>query len=83
MAHPKMIKLTVKVFPNAKKNTVEAFADNVLKVRITACPEKGKANDALIALLADFFHIPKNSIRIVAGLTSRLKRIEIDKELDV
>ena len=72
------MKITVKVIPNAHKNIVEGFQGDVLKVRINAPPEKGKANDVLIELLAEYFSVSKNCIRIISGHTSRLKKIEIE-----
>lgn len=47
-----------------------------LKARVSAPPDKGKANEALIALLADHLHIPKSTIAIAGGETARLKTIE-------
>lgn len=48
-----------------------------LKCRVRAVPEDGKANDALIALLAKALPVAKSAIAIVSGATARLKRIEI------
>lgn len=72
-----MTKLTVKVFPNSKRNMIEGFQNGVLKVRIHASPDKGKANQELIAFLAKSFQVSQNQIRIVSGHSSHLKRIEI------
>lgn len=77
-----MIHLTVKVTPNAKKNGIVGLHEGVLKVRIQAPPDKGKANDELIAFLAKVFHVAKNQIRIVSGHASRLKRVEIDMDME-
>jgi len=46
-------------------------------VKVTAPPEKGKANEAVIELLADFFDAPKNSISIVGGKSTRMKIVDI------
>jgi uncharacterized protein (TIGR00251 family) len=51
---------------------------DALKVRLTAPPVEGAANDALIELLADELDVARRSIRIVAGATSRTKTVEID-----
>jgi uncharacterized protein (TIGR00251 family) len=48
-----------------------------LQARVTAPPDKGKANEALIALVARAFAVPKSSVKIVSGDTSRLKTLEI------
>lgn len=74
--------LMVKVIPNAKKNSLEGFQDGVLKVRIQAPPDKGKANEALIAFLAESLHVSKSQIRIISGQSSRLKKIEIQGEIN-
>jgi uncharacterized protein (TIGR00251 family) len=78
-----VIKCTIKVTPNAKKNSIEGFQDGLLKVKIKAVPDKGKANEALIAFLAESFHLAKSQIRIISGHTSRLKRLEIDTDIDI
>lgn len=49
----------------------------MLKVLVTAAPEKGKANEALIKLLSEYFDIPKGVISIIRGETERNKLIEI------
>jgi uncharacterized protein (TIGR00251 family) len=48
-----------------------------LKIRITTPPEKGKANEAVVELLAKNLKVPKSSIKIVSGHTSRIKKILI------
>jgi len=81
------IRLTVRLTPNASRDGVEgveqsADGDVFLKVRVTAVPEDGKANKALIQLLAKALRIPKSSISFVSGETARKKilRIEGDPE---
>ncbi len=69
--------LTVKVIPNSRKNELEGFLEGILKVRIKAPPDKGKANEQLIEFLAETLQMPKYQIRIVSGHSSRLKKIEI------
>ncbi|MCD8497970.1 MAG: DUF167 family protein [Alphaproteobacteria bacterium] len=72
-----MSKFKVKLAPAAKKNAILGWEDDVLKCSVTAAPEKGKANAALIALLAKNLKIPKTSISVVSGDTNRLKTLEI------
>lgn len=55
--------------------------ERVLKCSVTAVPEKGKANQALIELLAKILHLPKTSIRVSGGETQRLKTLEIEGDL--
>jgi uncharacterized protein (TIGR00251 family) len=69
--------LTVKVTPNARANSLEGMHDGVLKVRIKAPPDKGKANEELVAFLADLLQVAKSQISILSGHAGRLKRIEI------
>jgi hypothetical protein len=78
--------LTVKLTPNAAKNEiqgwiVDAGGKPILKVRVTATPEKLKANDALVALLAKTWNIPPSSITIIKGATDRLKTLHITADI--
>ncbi len=84
------VKINLKVIPQAKASKVEqaTLDDNgniSLKVRVTAPPEDGKANEAVIKLLAEHFKVSKSSIDIVSGWTSRQKVVIIQKisEADV
>ncbi len=54
-----------------------AGGQRYLKARVRAVPEGGKANAALIALLAETLDVPKSALRIASGASARLKRIEI------
>ena len=71
------MRTTVKVITNAKKESVEE-KDGVYVVRVKAVPEKGKANEAVVKLLAKHFKVAKNKIKIVRGLTGRNKVVEIE-----
>jgi uncharacterized protein len=71
------MKIEIKVTPNAKKNEIVGFDKNVLKVRITATPVDGKANEALIKFLSKEWKIAKSKIIILKGLTSRQKLFEV------
>ncbi|MCL4679060.1 MAG: DUF167 domain-containing protein [Alphaproteobacteria bacterium] len=78
-----MARITVKLTPGAKTNAVagwetDAAGERFLRVSVTAAPEKGKANAALIKLLAKHWEIPKSAIEIVRGETSRVKVIEVE-----
>jgi uncharacterized protein (TIGR00251 family) len=68
--------LKIKVTPKASKNAIAGWLGEELKVMVTAAPEKGKANQAVITLLAEKLRIPKQTIRIVAGQTSARKTVE-------
>ncbi len=67
----------VKVTPRAKEAKVEQTSPNTLHVRVTAAPVDGKANQALIEALAEFFHCAKSKITIKAGATIRTKIIQV------
>jgi len=64
--------------PKASRNEVIGVHDGALKVAVTAPPEKGKANAAIVKLLADILEVPSSSIEIVSGETSRRKRVRIE-----
>ncbi|MEM2583776.1 MAG: DUF167 domain-containing protein [Candidatus Thermoplasmatota archaeon] len=66
----------IKVIPNAGKNEIIQEGE-ILKVKVSSPPSKGKANKEVIELLADFFGVKKNCIRIIKGANSREKIIEI------
>jgi uncharacterized protein (TIGR00251 family) len=61
--------------PKAAGNEVAGVHDGALRVAVTAPPEKGKANAAILRLLAEILDVSLSSIRIVAGETSRRKRV--------
>lgn len=74
-----MIRLQIKVTPRASADRLQGWAeDGALKVAVTAVPENGKANKAVIALLAKRLKLPKSAIEIAAGETSRHKTLLID-----
>lgn len=53
------------------------ISKSTLKAAVTAAPEDGKANDALIALLSDEWRVPKSALSIVKGGTSRAKQVSM------
>ena len=71
------MELDIRVQSRASRNAVEVDGERIT-VRVTAAPEGGKANDAVVALLAKRLRVPKRSIRIVRGQRSRNKRISIE-----
>lgn len=72
-----MPRLTVRVTPNASKTEIVGRELGVLKVRLAAAPTDGKANDALIRLLADEYDCAPSMIRIVKGAASKIKIVEL------
>ena len=73
------ITIDLKVIPKSSKNEVAGLLDNgALKLKITAAPEKGKANAAICAFLAEEFGVPKKNVRIVRGETSPMKQVVVE-----
>ncbi len=70
------MRINVRVIPRSSMNAVE-WEEGALKVRLTAPPVEGAANEALLALLSDRLGLPKRNIHIVHGATGRHKIIEI------
>lgn len=71
------VSFTVKVHPRARKNAITGEVGEALKLALTAPPVEGKANQAVIEFFADLFEIPRSSVTITSGLTSRLKVVQI------
>jgi uncharacterized protein len=72
------VRFAVHVQPRASRSAIGGVHRDALRVRLTAPPVEGSANAALIALLADTIGVPKRSVRIIAGETSRAKTVEIE-----
>jgi len=66
--------LKIKIVPNSKTNEI-ILEEDFAKIKITAQPVEGKANKALIGYLSKIFKIPKTSISIIRGETSKEKTI--------
>jgi uncharacterized protein len=69
--------LELHVQPGAARSEFAGKHGDRIKLRLAASAVEGKANEALIAFLADHFKVPKRSVRILSGLRSRRKRVEI------
>jgi uncharacterized protein (TIGR00251 family) len=69
------IRLRLRVSPGASRSEVVGRHGDAWKVRIGAPPEGGKANDALVDLIATTLEIPRSSVELVAGRGSRDKTI--------
>ena len=68
---------SVRVQPRAKRNAVVGEIGEALKIALTAPPVEGKANEACIAFLAELLDLPRSSITIAAGESSRNKLIRV------
>jgi uncharacterized protein (TIGR00251 family) len=73
----KQTKIMVQVHPNAGKNVVVRFNDNILQLKIAAPPVEGKANQELVKFLSKLLDIRKSDISIDKGTTGRRKIITI------
>ena len=73
----KGVTFAVKVHPRARKNAITGTVGDALKLALTAPPVEGKANQAVIEFFADLFAIPRSSVTIASGETSRNKIVLI------
>ena len=69
------IVLDVYVIPRAPYDSVEGLRDGRILLRVKAAPEKGKANEAVLDLIADYFDIASSNLRILRGHSSKRKSI--------
>lgn len=70
--------LKIKVIPRSSTNEIVGeLPDGTIKIKLTATPTGGEANEALIKFLSKEWNIPKSNIKIKSGHTSRIKLIEI------
>jgi uncharacterized protein (TIGR00251 family) len=67
----------VKVQPRAKKNAIVGEVGEALKLALTAPPIEGRANQACIAFLAELLNVPRSSVTIATGQSSRNKVIRV------
>lgn len=72
------MKVSIKVKTNAKENTVQEGPEGELRVLVKAPPQEGRANEAVVEVLAAHFKVPKNRVVIVSGFSSKRKVVRID-----
>ena len=70
--------IKVRVLPRSSRTEIIGFEDGTYKVKLTAPPVEGKANKALIELLAERLGVGKGRLEIVSGSRSRMKTVRID-----
>jgi hypothetical protein len=70
--------LTVRVHPGVRRNAITGEHDGALKISLTTPPTDGRANDALIAFLADRLKVPRARILLLTGATSRSKTLRLN-----
>ncbi len=81
--NPEAVLLRVRVQPKARANAVKGWRGEALRVSVTAAPENGKANRAVIELLADTLALPPSSITLVRGAASRDKWFSLPAGTDL
>jgi uncharacterized protein (TIGR00251 family) len=69
--------LPVRVHPGARTNAITGVHDGALKISLTTPPTDGRANEALVAFLAERMRIPRSRISLVSGATSRSKTLRV------
>ncbi|MEX0800261.1 MAG: DUF167 domain-containing protein [Dehalococcoidia bacterium] len=73
-----MARLKLHVTPGAREERILGWRDDVLRLKVRAVAEKGRANEAAIRLLARRLGLPPSSVSIVRGATSRDKLVEVE-----
>jgi uncharacterized protein (TIGR00251 family) len=73
---------TIRVTARASANAVAGERDGLLLVRVTAPALEGKANDAVVAVLAKALGTPRGAVQVVRGATSRTKRISVPRNAE-
>ena len=63
--------------PGSSRSKVDGWLGEFLKIRVTAKPQKGEANEALVALMSDILRVPKKNISISSGASSSKKVLKI------
>ncbi len=77
------VTVALRVKPRARRATIDGIANSAdggtaLRVSVTAAPEDGKANAAVIALLAKAWRVPRRAITVIRGTSSRQKTIRVE-----
>jgi len=77
------LRLSVRLTPKSSRDAIEGVISlsdgrHVLKARVRAVPEKGKANTALVRLLAKALNLPRTQVSLASGATSRIKIIKLE-----
>jgi uncharacterized protein len=76
MAEP-ITRLRLRVSPRAARSELAGRHGDSWKIRVTAPPERGRANEAVVTLLAEHLGLPRSSLSVVAGETSQVKVVEL------
>lgn len=71
-------RITVKVVPGARRDEIAGWLGDRLKVRVSAAPERGRANDAVRHLLASTLGVPASAISVLSGHASPEKVLQVE-----
>lgn len=71
------VRLSVKVVPGSSRDEIAGWLGDALKVRVSAPPEKGKANQAVVRVIAKTLGLSEKDVSVVAGKTSPRKAVEL------
>ena len=80
--HPKGCTLSLYIQPGASRSEISGLHGDRLKVKIKAPPVDGEANEALIEFIAETLKIPKRSVHLIQGETSRQKTVLVEVDAD-
>lgn len=73
-----MTRITVRLTPRGGRNAIDGWDGDTLRVRISSAPVDGKANDALLRVLAKALGVAPSRLTLISGAQSRTKTIEVD-----
>jgi len=73
------VEIVIKVVPNAKKTEAVGVENDALKLRLSALPIEGRANEELVAFFSKSFKIAKRDVEIISGELGRNKRVRVPK----
>ena len=68
---------TAKIVPGSSRTAVAGVLGGMVKIKVAAPPEKGKANQGLVAFLAERLGVKKNDITILAGQSNPVKQVQV------
>jgi len=73
----KGVTFSAKIVPGSSRTVVAGVLENMIKIRVAAAPEKGKANQCLVEFLARQLGVRKNAVAILSGPTSPVKQVRV------
>ncbi len=72
------MRIYIKAIPRSSKNEVTKISEGEYKVKLTAPPVDGQANQALVGILSEYFEVSKISINIIGGKSARIKIVDVN-----